>query len=515
MTVTRKTARTVPCLVWLLAVVGAAGCGGHTPEKKSTGDAPPQTQPAKSTPTSRASVEQIRKAARQRWERGGIKILSLSAKKDRDEWVVHARTREEGRDFVRVMRLDEAGKWINDGRVPAEAYHGQPSKKHDRASQIREALKKQDAGQPDFSKVKSPGLSKALKSPKGLWKFLTSPETPYTERRAAALQGRKVFPVEWLPKLMAALGELRREAGVHYWGLKAHPLDNRILLSRERRFLKSFPADRRQRLVLGHKWTVPAKAADYPLTWDEQAKAPWPWGIRQTLEDLLVWTRPHWRDKEKAKRWLAAAMQMPCSTDDEAVLFVEATDCASHFKTLEVLARWHRIALDPKFPRAATRVGWEIGEAVRLWDDPRSQTAGQVIVTDILKHSTRKEAKHRATYGLRQFREVWRNGRELRRPEPATAILTASRMALEPKNGDQWTRLYVYVFSVCEALDVSPVKLDRHMDPKSPEVAKALAKFEAWLKANEKRLKRAAEKERPELDKVRKVFKKAEQRRNR
>jgi len=382
----------------------------------------------------------------------------------------------------------------------------------DHASKLREAMQKMKAPRPDLSKVSSPALSEAVKNAESLWKFMTAPDTPYTDRRAAALQGREVFPVEWLPQLMAAIGELRKEAPQHHWGLRPHPHNNipyppNWLDAK----LKKMSADQRRRLILGHQWKLPQQASDYPLTWEEEAKAPWPWQVQQTLDDLFVFVRPNYRDEAKAKRWLKAAMQMPCTTDDEAKLFVEASRWSTHFKTMDVMARWRQIALCREFPGAAANAGVYVGEAIRLWDDSRSQAVGQVIVVDILKHSPHKEAKHRAAYGLRHFRERWRAGRYagkvLRMPEPVTAIITASQMALDPKNGDEWTRLYVYAFSVCEALDSPPMKPDRDMDPESEKVGRALTKFASWFKANRRKLERRATRENAALADVRKVFK--------
>ena len=382
-----------------------------------------------------------------------------------------------------------------------------PQAKDAHASKFREATRKMKATRPDLFKVRSPALSEALKDTESLWKFMASPETPYTDRRAAALQGRDVFPVEWLPRLMAAIGELRKEAKFHYWALKQNPLDNRLMLDPERRFLKDIPPDQRERRVLGQRWVVPTEALDYPLTWKEEAKAPWPWQVEQTLDDLFVFVRPNRRDEAKARQWLKAAMRIPCTTDEEATLFVEASRWATHFKTMPVMARWHKIVLDPRFPEAAARVGWNIREIVRLWDDPRSWAVGQVLTVDTLKHSPHNEAKYRTAYGLRYFRERWRTGKDLRMPEPTTAIIAASQMALDPKNGDEWTRLYVYAFSVCEALDSPPMKPDRHMDPKSEEVGKTLGKFESWFKASEKKLEALAAKESVALAGVRKTLK--------
>ena len=66
-----------------------------------------------------------------------------------------------------------------------------------------------------------------------------------------------------------------------------------------------------------------------------------------------------------------------------------------------------------------------------------------------------------------------------------------SRLALDPKAGDDWTRLYVYAFSVIEALDEKPFPADRRMDPASPDVQRRLRDFAAWLEPHRRDLEHA------------------------
>jgi hypothetical protein len=54
-------------------------------------------------------------------------------------------------------------------------------------------------------------------------------------------------------------------------------------------------------------------------------------------------------------------------------------------------------------------------------------------------------------------------------------------LSQDPTNGDPWTRLYVYGFSACEAMDHPPIQADRRMDPHSPKVEQQLSTLGNWL----------------------------------
>jgi len=79
-------------------------------------------------------------------------------------------------------------------------------------------------------------------------------------------------------------------------------------------------------------------------------------------------------------------------------------------------------------------------------------------------------------------------------------ILEMSRLALDPKTGTDWTRLYAYVFSVIEALDDPPFPAERGMDPKAPAVAQRLAEFATWLARQRGEVETLAAAQKPALD---------------
>jgi len=353
----------------------------------------------------------------------------------------------------------------------------------------------------DLAAVTTPALAAALQDPERLWAFLLAPETPYLERRAAGVQGRKSFPIARLDRLMSALGQLRTEERRSHWGLEAHPLAGVP-------FLPSPPAATGEVTVLGHPWRAPERLADYPLTWEEEAAAPWPWQVEVTLERLLDDLVPTGNvaghtSAAYGEAWLAACLTLPWSTDEEALLFVEASRDSTHLKTPAILARWRSIALDARFPEAAARVAGELGEATRLWDAPESQSIGQVLTLDILERSPHVAARHNAAYGLHFLSQRVHEGKDVPMPPPASAILASLRAALDPRNGDVWTRLYVYGFGALGAMATPPFRANPTMDPNGPEPRARMNELAAWFRTNEPRLAAEAAREKPQLDEAR------------
>src|SRR5262245_49070919 len=69
----------------------------------------------------------------------------------------------------------------------------------------------------------SPELQARIADPESYWTLLTDPATAFEDRHAAAQQGRTYFTLDQLPRVMAALGELRAEQRLHAWGLRPNP----------------------------------------------------------------------------------------------------------------------------------------------------------------------------------------------------------------------------------------------------------------------------------------------------
>lgn len=319
------------------------------------------------------------------------------------------------------------------------------------------------------------------------------PRNYYLERRAAALQSKGLIPVTWLPKIWEAVGALRRERDVDHFGLKRHPLDSAMRL----------PVSPAPRRILGHQWTPPPQPIDFPLTPRERERAPWPWQTLEALNDLksgLIASTYGPLERDKADAYLAAVLTMPCGSDEEAQRLVEAVQGSSHYKTPAIMATLRNIALNPRFALAPVHVGTTYADATRLWNDPQSWAIGAAGLLDMLRSSPHSEGRNTAAYTARSLREVWVDGRTQRRALPAAVILEMGRLALDPKTGGDWTRLYAYAFSVIEALDDPPFPAERGMDPKAPAVAQRLAEFALWFAQQRADLETLAAEQKPALD---------------
>lgn len=334
------------------------------------------------------------------------------------------------------------------------------------------------------------GAGAWAESPVPLWDVICAPETPYAKRLASVEPAAKTFPLTDLPRLVKAVSELRQEQVLHNWGMDFSPNQARPLAAP---LQTATP-----RVILGHRWVPPARRVPYPLTSSAEAMAPWPWQVQQCLVKLYGLLAPH--DAPAARRWLNACMLLPCTTDAECLAFLEACSYSSHWKSVPVLARYWRIGQAKRMPLASSRVGQAIASDCRLWDDPLSQPLAHCITVDLLDGSI-LDARHQAAYGLRDLCLRWHEGKEIRLPEPTTAILRA----LELSRGAEasWTRLYVYVFSVCQALEKPPFPADRRLPPTSPKVAELLRDADKWYQSNRPRLLAAAKKEAPRLAEAR------------
>jgi hypothetical protein len=357
----------------------------------------------------------------------------------------------------------------------------------------------------DLKALHTHTIARALQSPEALWAFVIRPGPMYLERRAAASQSKGLVPVAWLPRLWGAMGELRRERALHQFGLKPHPFSS----APWRALGSPFPIAPRS--ILGSPWTPPEQPVEFPLTPEEQEQAPWPWQVLEALQDVyggLIPSTYQPLERRKADAYLAAVLTMPCGTDEEAGWLVEATQASSHYKTPAVMATLRNIAVNPGMPLAAAQVASTYADATRLWNDTQSWAIGAAGTLSILRTTPHREVRDNAAYGAQSLREMFVDGRERPRPLPSSVILEMSRRALDPATGSDWTRLYVYAFSVIEALDAPPFPAERRMDPSSPDVRRRLADFNRWYRANRADLQSLAASQKPALDEGERILSK-------
>lgn len=377
---------------------------------------------------------------------------------------------------------------------------------------------------------KSNALTRALKDPKTAWEFIISPDTPYLDRRAAAIQARPLFQragdfLDWLSRLNSAFADLRKVEWL--WGIRMHP-DSAAMRNDEqlRTTLKGIPESKRTRRTLGHLWRVPVEPIDFPLTWEAESRAPWPWQVQKALQELYFGFGPQHEIGPRAEeQWTEKMLKLPTRTDIGATQFVALTS-RSEVRNLSVLARWRRFTLDPRYPRTAVQIA--VGISPR-WYEQRSNLIARLINLDIITLSPHKQARSEAMYRIRELRETSDGPPSFNRillPVPFASVLAASKRALDPADDDEFNRLY-RIFAICGVLDDRPLETSGlrvgpftagrawnrpplvpkgGISPGSPEVPIGLKAFEDWFKAHRAELEAAAGKETPELDKARQLL---------
>jgi hypothetical protein len=224
----------------------------------------------------------------------------------------------------------------------------------------------------------------SLKSRWSLWTLITSPDTGYFERLAAASRGGKVIPASWIPKVLAAQNELKKEEGLHQFGVQRFGVrrlgDPKYPVINAAPPYFGLPRDRVgariKRNILGHPFVVPEKWIDFPLTEEELKQSPWPFQVNQALEDL--WAAII-RDGDP-KQNDAVILTFPCKDVETARLLVSLTTqvAASQEKTTldkayvppEVFGTWLNVLKNPKTEAAHEYVAGMLDQASANWDCP-------------------------------------------------------------------------------------------------------------------------------------------------
>ena len=339
------------------------------------------------------------------------------------------------------------------------------------------------------------------------WK-LPEEKTPYIERRTAATRAMTVLPfskvpVKWIPRLLKAQDELEVPARI-YFGLVpprcwALPM-----------ILKGTPG--KEQTILGHSWTPPKEGTPYPLTFDEELQAPWPWQVQEALKDA---SSSIYRELEKPGRTeelLKGVMALPVSTDDEARLFVKITNYFSmHHKTVDVMARWYKFAMDPQKPKTAAMVATEIGQAARLWDDPQSRSIGDVILIDLIRTTTDDDILWKAVYsylGLHNV-EIYDKNHGKKVVNSPTAIKLITEKVLDPASGDEWSRVYYFALVLAELLDDPPITYAGIKDHvhEDGQLKTDLQAVQSWYSTHKAELEKASAQEEPALNRIRALLK--------
>ena len=328
-------------------------------------------------------------------------------------------------------------------------------------TQIEIAFQKAATSRPSLSEIHSAALSNALSRPDRLVDFITNPQTNYADRMGAAMQGANLVPVQQMPTVLHDRDELDHEFLKCGWGLLPNPMSQTAL--------PYFDDHADSRMVLGRWWDAPPKRLPYPITWEEESKAPWPWQVQQALDTLFVemgWSaRGHGPDACTA--WLDTAMSMPWRTDDEAIRLVQATKEINGFSTPAVMARWRQIVANPQTEGAASIVAFGIGDYVRSWNNERAQGLVQLILLELLKRPPELRRRLFQCYpeDLRGP-NIDNGGPKL--PVPATTVLEVAKLLQDSVSGGDVGDFPIYATFICQVVDDPPIDVGRGVMSREP-----------------------------------------------
>jgi hypothetical protein len=363
----------------------------------------------------------------------------------------------------------------------------------------------------------------ALRSPEALWRFVTSPETRWTDRIAAAYRAypadrrppagerrqpwtdfygdapappRFALSMEYYPRVMAARRELRRERGIHRWGLvpPGPPPGSRMAsIVRE-------PYDfggQKRRIVLGHVWLVPDSASDA-----EARRSPWPAQVEQALDVL----HKGFHDTSSPDEFFAAALRLPCATGDDAeslLLETRSFASAARMVTPAIAGAWRNAALNRAWPDIRSYVNLEF-YALGISRSEEAFWLGQALMVDMAGSATDEEIPMLVIHLMWQDTDE-RPGWEIRRPGmPDASIWALARRvdalppAIEPYRRADAGR------DVMEVADsAAAAALPRAMQTDSIGNEETFAAYRAWFAARRGELSRRAALQEPRVSAAR------------
>ncbi len=355
-------------------------------------------------------------------------------------------------------------------------------------------------------------LDAALQRPQLLLEFLTDPGTSLPEAIVAAESFRGPLAANEIGSLVRARIELDREFGMHMFGVKTGKhwsipggKDGKPFFAPEWTEMRGT-----LRSTLGQDWRIPKTQIDWPETWEQAMVAPWPWRAHQSVKRFAQSIGPTGYGAP-ARAWLAECSKLPLETPFDVQVYVESTMMARHLKTLEVLARWRVIALDPSFPSEAHRIAKELGEAARFSVDDEVHLACRVVAADILNASphpaARRECASRlSTFLMQPFKqELDRTsspplGKEVERARtgriPAGAVIAARRLHQAANLQHLESERYLYAKAICGLMQDPRFPSDSPLFDGGPAAGALEKRLDAWLLTLDEELQVPLEEER-------------------
>ena len=181
----------------------------------------------------------------------------------------------------------------------------------------------------------------AWSSPEVLWNFLTSADTGLPERRVATSKADQIIPVEWLPKIIGARGELSRERALYNFGIAANPMSAFVPPFARFKSPRDAVGTQINRTILGHPFVVLEQWTPFPPS-DSDLKRNWPVQVSDALE-TLYWNLIARGDPDRLD---SVALKLPCTDYQTAREIVEITSRVArrrHFAPPEVFGTWMNI----------------------------------------------------------------------------------------------------------------------------------------------------------------------------
>jgi hypothetical protein len=326
----------------------------------------------------------------------------------------------------------------------------------------------------------------AWTSPEALWEFLTSPETGAAERRAAASKPGQIIPVDWLPKVLQARRELRKEQALHNFGLADYPFKDYSPF-----YSLKTPRDRigtqTTRMILGHPFVVPEKWIEFPAT-EEGIKRAWPAQVLDAMETLYSNLIQHGDPNEID----SIALKLPCTDYETARQIVDLTlDVAriQRFATPEVFGAWLNIQSgNADINRASIGILGRLYTVVTKEDE--TWAMAQVLGLQALQ-------THDISMTYPSIDAI-----SMLHPTPYTFALGAARYLVSSEDS-AYNRAYEadgLLRSLGEPLLGTPRFYE---EKKQGQYEQEISSFAEWLKKNEARLKERADVEKPLIENAR------------
>jgi hypothetical protein len=327
----------------------------------------------------------------------------------------------------------------------------------------------------------------AWRSPEALWEFLTSPETGATERRVAASQSERIIAVDWLPKVLRARREFRKEQALHNFGLADYPFKDYSPF-----YSLKTPRDRigtrTTRMILGHPFVVLEKWIEYPPT-EEGVKRAWPAQVLAVMETLYSNLIQHGDPKEID----SIALKLPCADYETAQQIVDLTlDIARirRFAPPEVFGAWLNIQRgNSDVNRASIGILGRLDTVVTKEDETWA-------MAQVLGLQSLETLDISMTYPSIDAISILH-------PKPYTFALGAARYLASSKDS-AFNRAYEadgLLLALGEPLLGTPRFYE---EKKQGQYEQEITSFAEWLKKNEARLNARANAEKPLIESARK-----------